>query len=100
MKYVNIKIISSKGSYLENKKLPKEGDIVYFLFTKKDSLDQKIAKGKIERVNNIDNKGLSNTYLDINSGGRNFHVNIDQVFDHKPKYTELEDQFGKFKKWV
>jgi hypothetical protein len=84
-----------KGSYLENKKMPKEGDIVYFL----QGFNQKVMKGKIVNVTNIDKKGLANTYVDVESGGKNYHNNIHQIYDHKPKKVIKTDDYGEVKIW-
>lgn len=88
-------ITEAKGSYLDNKKMPKEGQEVYALV----GFERKIVKGKIRKLTNIDNKGLANTYLDINSGGKNYHVDISQVYDHKPKQVKTKDEYGDVTIW-
>jgi len=90
-------LIENDGSYLEKKKMPKEGETVYALL----SMPTKIIKAKILRITNIDNKGLGNTYMDVQELGTNktLHLSIDQIYDHKPKQTEIEDEYGKVKVW-
>lgn len=90
-------IESNEGSFLDNKKIPKENQVVYFLSG--SIAPFKILKGIIKSITNIDQKGLSNTYFDIESNNKLFHVNIGSVFDHKPKQIEIEDEFGKIKIW-
>ena len=85
----------SKGSYLDNKKLPKEGSTVYALV----GFDRKIVKGKIKKVHNIDNRGLGNTYLDLDVKGKNYHIDISQVYDHKPKQVKTKDEYGEVTIW-
>lgn len=89
--YIN----EAKGSYLDNKKMPKEGDTVYALV----GFDKKIVKGKIIKINNIDNKGLANTYLDLDANGKTYHTDISQIYDHKPKQVVKRDEYGEVKVW-
>jgi hypothetical protein len=96
-RYISLKETKNTGSYLDNIQLPKEGQIVYFL---KGQIAAKPIKGKIVTITNIDKKGLSNTYLDIEVNSRIYHTNISQVFDHLPKYQELSDEYGSYKKWI
>lgn len=84
-----------KGSYLDNKKMPKEGETVYFLH----GFDRKIKKGKIVKITNIDNKGLANTSMDIESNGKIIHTDISQIYDHKPKQVVKKDEYGEVKIW-
>jgi len=87
----------NNGSYLDNKKIPKTGEKVFFL---KGQFGDNVDSGIIDTITNIDNKGLSNTYLNIkDKNGNNHHINIAQVYDHKPKKIEIEDQYGKVKMW-
>ena len=79
-----------KGSYLDNKKLPKEGENVYALV----GFNRKIVKGKIKKVSNIDQKGLANTYLDLDVNGKNYHLDISCIYDHKPKKVKTKDEYG------
>ena len=91
-RYIN----ESKGSYLDNKKMPKEGQTVYVLV----GFDRKVVKGKVIKFNNIDNRGLANTYLDIKlADGRNHHTDISQVYDHKPKQVKTKDEYGDVTIW-
>lgn len=89
-------ITEAKGSYLDNKKMPKEGQEVYVL---SGQMADKVVKGKIRKITNIDQKGLSNTYFDIEANGRNYHVNIAQVYDHKPKQVKTKDEYGDVTIW-
>ena len=89
-------LTEKNGSYLENGKTPKENDKVYTLV----GFDQKIIKGKIIRITNIDNKGLANNYMDIDDGQKKWHVSIDVVFDHKPKKIKVRDEYGETSRWV
>jgi len=84
-----------KGSFLQNKKMPKEGQEVYALI----GFDKKIVKVKILRLTNIDNKGLANTYMDVTDGKKNYHINIDAIYDHKPKLVTKTDEYGEVKVW-
>ena len=95
MKFRDYIIKESKGNYLENKKIPKEGETVYALI----GFDKKVVKGIIKRVSNIDNKGLANTYLDIDVKGKNYHIDISQIYDHKPKKVKVKDQYGETIIW-
>ncbi len=85
----------SKGSYFDNKKLPREGDNIFFLY----GFNNEIKRGTILLISNIDRKGLGNTYFDIESNQRIFHVPINSIFDHRPKLVTKEDLFGKVKVW-
>lgn len=88
-------LVEAKGSYLVNKKLPKEGESVYAIV----GFDKKIVKGKVTRVTNIDKKGLENTYMDLDVNGKIYHVDINQIYDHKPKKKFIEDEYGKVEIW-
>lgn len=60
----------------------------------------KPRKGKVTLVTNIDNKGLANTYIDIETDkGTKYHASIGQVFDHKPKQVKKTDQYGEVTVW-
>ena len=85
----------SKGSFLDNQKLPKVGQTLYALV----GFDRKVVKGKVIKLSNIDQKGLSNTYLDIDSNGKKYHIDISQVFDHKPKQVKTKDEYGDVTIW-
>jgi len=88
------------GNYLKNKKMPKVGERVWFL--KGQMSPFKVGKGKIIAVTNIDRRGLSNVYVDIEESDgnkKNYHCNIMQLFDHRPKYIEKTDEFGKTYIW-
>ena len=89
-------ITESKGSYLENKKMPNINDTVYALV----GFDQKIITGKVIRITNIDKKGLANNYMDIVDGKKKWHTSIDVVFDHKPKKIKVKDEYGEITKWI
>jgi len=82
-------------TYLDNKKIPKINEKVYALV----GFENKIVNGKIVSVNNIDNKGLSNCYLDIDVSGKKYHVNISQIFNHKPKKVQIKDEYGFVTVW-
>lgn len=84
-----------KGSFLDNQKLPKEGQTVYAIV----GFNNKIVKGKVTRLTNIDNKGLSNTYLNIDVNGKNYHLSIDQIYDHIPKKVKIKDEYGETTIW-
>lgn len=88
----------SGGSYLDNQKLPKEGDVVYVMTSRLGIGNPK--KGIVKNITNIDNRGLSNTYLDIDVNGSLRHVNLMLVYDHKPKQVTKKDEFGEIKTWV
>lgn len=85
----------SKGSFLDNKKVPKDGQMVYAVV----GFDQKIVKGKVLKTSNIDKKGIANTYLDIDVNGKTYHVDISQIFDHKPKKVKVKDEYGEVTIW-
>lgn len=78
-------------------KMPKEGEVVWFL---SGQVNQKPMNGTVVRITNIDRKGLSNTYMDIEVDGVVHHVNIAQVFDHKPNLRTVKDEYGETKRWV
>ncbi len=84
-----------KGSYLDNVKMPKVGDTVWFL----KGFNLVPTKGEISTVTNIDQRGLANTYMDIKHGGSIAHVSIDLVYDHKPKKVKKQDQYGELTVW-
>lgn len=88
-------VVEVKGSYLDNKRMPKEGDTVYALV----GFDRKVVKGKVMKVSNIDQKGLANTYLDIDVNGKNYHLDVSQIFDHKPKKVKTKDEYGEVTIW-
>lgn len=85
-------LLESEGSYLDKKKTPKEGDLVYFLH----GFNNEIKRGKIIKLSNIDNKGLANTYMDIEGG---YHTSIDRIYDHKPKKVKVKDEYGEVTVW-
>lgn len=86
----------AKGSYLDNKKMPREGQQVYILA---GQMADKVVKGTIRKITNIDQKGLANTYFEIEANGKNHHVNIAQVYDHKPKRVKTKDEYGEVTIW-
>jgi len=88
-----------KGNLLENNIMPEVGMEVWALIGSKRTFRDIPKKGVIKRVSNIDNRGLGNTYCDIDINGENRHQPIICIFDHKPKYVEIEDCFGKVKIW-
>jgi hypothetical protein len=89
---------ANKGSYLDNKLLPKEGAIVFVLVGSMSPF--KVMKGKVSTLSNIDNKGLNNTYMDILlDNGKINHVHISMVFDHKPKQEKVTDEYGETTVW-
>ncbi len=85
----------TKGSFLDNKRIPKQGQAVYALV----GFERKVVKGTVTKLSNIDQKGLANTYLDINAKGKNYHVDISQVYDHKPKQVKTKDEYGEVTIW-
>lgn len=88
--------IEMKGSYLNNGKTPKKDETIYVLV----GFDRKVVKGKIIKTNNIDNRGLANTYLDIKlADGRNYHTDISQIYDHKPNQVKITDEYGDVTVW-
>lgn len=91
LQYIN----EGSGSYLDNKKMPKEGQEVYALV----GFERKVVKGRLKKISNIDNRGLANTYLDIDVKGKNYHISIDQVYDHKPKQVKTKDEYGEVTVW-
>jgi hypothetical protein len=85
-----------KGSVLSQGKVPKIGEKVFGLV----GFDAKPVEGVVVSVNNIDNKGLSNTYVDFKTEtGKTYHSNVSQLFRHKPKKVEKQDQYGKVSVW-
>lgn len=84
-----------KGSFLDNKKLPKEGQKVWALV----GFDRKIVQGTVKKLSNIDQKGLANTYLDLDVKGKNYHLDISQIYDHKPKQVKTKDEYGEVTIW-
>jgi len=86
----------AKGSYLDNQKIPKEGQKVWITV----GLGMgEVIEGKVVRVTNIDRKGLANTYLDVETSKGIQHVNVMSVFDHKPKKVMRQDAYGKVAVW-
>jgi|AntAceMinimDraft_18_1070375.scaffolds.fasta_scaffold01581_15 hypothetical protein len=94
MKYVRI-ISTRKGSYLDKQVIPIVGDIVWALI----GFVEKVVKGKIVSISDIDRKGLANTYIDIISKGKKYHVNTMSIFDHKPKRVKKKDRYGEVIIW-
>ena len=85
-----------KKSLLFNNKTPKIGDCFFALV----GFNPRVIHGKVINVTNIDNKGISNTYVDLKDNtGQNLHVNIMCLYDHKPELIEIEDEFGTVKIW-
>ena len=85
-----------KGSFLDNKKIPKEEQNVWIL---SGTFADKPEQGIIKISYNIDRKGLSNTYLDVETKKGIKHLNIAQIFDHKPKKIKVKDEYGEITKW-
>lgn len=85
------------GSFLDNKKIPKLNQNVWFLSGMFGDIPK---KGKVLDISDIDRKGLSNTYLEIETSKEKKHVNIMLVFDHKPKKTKIKDEYGELTKWI
>lgn len=83
-------------SYLDYGKMPDTGDVVWFLG---GQMADKPMKGTVLAINNIDQKGLANTYMDIDSKGKKYHVNIAQVYDHMPKRIKKKDEYGDVTVW-
>ncbi len=89
------------GNVLENSIIVNSGNSVWFLRHKHGRIDLMADQGTIAAMFNIDNKGYANTYLDIiNKKGKSFHVNIGQVYNHKPKLTLITDCYGETAQWV
>lgn len=85
------------GSFLEKGISPKEGMEVWARGG--DEL-KTVRKGTITLTFNIDKKGLANTYVDLTTvDGKNWHLPVDCLYDHKPRLVEVEDQFGRVKVW-
>ena len=82
-------------NYLNQNKVPKINDKVYALV----GFDACIIQGTISTITNIDNKGLSNTYVDIQTGNLKYHVNIGCIFDHLPIKITIQDDYGKLQVW-
>ena len=87
----------NKGSFLDNKILPKLNQNVWILSGQFGDIP---LQGIIKNISNIDKKGLSNTYVDVQTKKGIKHVNIDQIFDHKPIKTKIKDKFGVTSKWM
>lgn len=86
----------SRGSYLDIEKIPKEGENVYAVV----GFNQKIIKGKIVNITDIDRKGFSNTYVEVeDKNGKKYKLAINQIFDHKPKKEIIKDEYGETKVW-
>jgi len=85
-----------EGSLLDNKTLPKEGSTVWFL---SGQMGDTIRVGEIIRIDNIDKKGLSNTYFTIMSSGKEYRCNISQTYDHKPRKVKWSDEYGEVMVW-
>lgn len=88
--------IAEDGSYLDNQQVLKLGSEVWILTGQFADNPQ---KGMIKRIDNIDNKGLANTYVDVDVNGKIYHTNVAQVFDHKPKLVQVKDEYGFVKRW-
>lgn len=56
-------------------------------------------QGAIKSITNIDNKGPLNTYCDVKTSHGLKHVNIAQIFKHRPEKILKEDCFGIFSTW-
>lgn len=95
---------SRVGSCFELGYEPAEGTQVWIMArASQDSLEETPMRGVIVRRFNIDERGLGNTYFDVrlcDGSGRTFHLPINAVFDHEPKYTRFEDRLGPFHKWA
>jgi len=89
--------MKNNGSYLDQNKTPYKKDKIWVMTAKIGIGSPQI--GVIHRITNIDNKGLSNTYLDILVGNKILHVNIMLVYDHKPKKVKITDICGEIVKW-
>ena len=85
----------SNGSFLDYNKLPREGQTIYAVV----GFDQKIVKGVVKKISNIDRKGLANNYMDIDVNGKNYHIAINQAYDHKPKKVKVTDEYGETTRW-
>jgi hypothetical protein len=90
--YGELKEASKSGSYLDNKKLPRVGDMVYFL----RGFNKVVTKGKVTQVTDIDRRGIANTYVDIDG---KYHVPLNVVFDHKPHKVKVKDIYGDTEVW-
>ena len=96
MKFIEY-LTETKGSFLDNKNLPKLNQKVWFL---SGMFGDKPEQGTIIRITNIDNKGLSNTSVDLKTPKGEKHVNIMLIFDHKPQKHKVNDEYGEVSKWV
>lgn len=83
------------GSYLQNNQKPESNSNVYFLH----GFTNEIKKGIVLFTTNIDNKGLSNVYVQIQGKTNQYHITISNVYNHKPVQIEKKDIFGKVKVW-
>jgi exosome complex RNA-binding protein Csl4 len=96
MKFKQYLIEIKKGSYLDIKRLPKEGDKVYAVV----GFNQKIIQGTIVDITNIDRKGFANIYVEVeDKNSKKYHLAINQIFDHKPKKETIKDEYGETKVW-
>lgn len=84
------------GSFYEQQRVPYIGETVWLL----DHLAGKATQGTVTMVSNIDNRGLSNTYIHVSTPQGGLHSNIASVFDHKPRRQTRTDEFGEFKAWI
>lgn len=94
-------LYESEGSFLKNNKFPRINQNVWFLTTN-EHFKEEIMQGKVIKISNIDNRGMGNSYIDIEvkDSKDKKHIPIIHVFDHKPKKKEIVDEFGKVKIWV
>jgi len=84
-------------NYLRKNTIPKVGDWVWFLSGQMADTPQ---QGKVIRINDIDRKGINNTYLDIKSDGKEYHASLLVVYDNKPVQERIKDDYGFCTVWA
>ena len=85
----------SQGNFAENQTLPRNNQLIYAVI----GFDQKVTKGRVQKTTNIDNKGIANTYVDVIVNDKNYHLSINQVYDHKPEKVIVNDIYGAVTIW-
>ena len=87
--------VLEQGSLLDNDMLPVYGMDVWAVV----GFEQKVVKGTVTLVTNIDNRGLGNTYVDIDVNGKRWHTPVNTLYSHRPHLVEVTDCYGTTKVW-
>lgn len=92
--------LERRGNFLELGVCPRVGENVWAIVNAPGSLDYVAVPAVVDRADNIDDKGLGNTYLTVTTVHGEKRVCIDCAFTHRPELVEVEDAYGPTKKWA